>query len=164
MFTMTILFRCGLASRFTNGCFGNMRTQWHWGQTLTKTVFTFWFHCDYLSNVFSMKPPVPSRLLSQCNLRSNYTNVTFSDFKPIFSWLSPKCLSMSSRFRYLISYLLSYLINTFLYLKDHRTRQEKETRSFIYLMIRDVPWIVICQSLLIYRNFITPQVPPPQHI
>jgi len=59
-----------------------------------------------------------------------FTSITvmFSDFKPIFSWLSPKRPTMSSRFPILSLYLILSYLTTFLYLKiiaqdiNHKTR------------------------------------------
>ena len=64
-------------------------------------------------------------------------SVTFSDFKPIFSRLSPKRPTMSSRF-HTLSYLIHLILSNHIcssYLKDHRTRHISENKiKFIYLL------------------------------
>ena len=50
------------------------------------------------------------------------------------------------------------------YLKIIAQDKKENKITFVYLMIRDLSWIVIIWRIKITRNLITPKVPPPQQI
>ena len=63
-------------------------------------------------------------------------HVMFSDFKPILSWLSPRCLSTSKHNLIILSSIypiLSYHHTPSLYFQDHHTRQETEDKIYLLL-------------------------------